>query len=177
MADDRLEFTPVAEAPMKADGEAHGDALYARDFVAWAERQASALRAQAAGAGALDWLNLAEEVETLGRSEVRGCRSQLERIIEHLLKLQFLGWPDDVAGWRVSVLDARDQLADDLTPTIERHLRAELDGSFERVLRYLLRRDLLPADAVVRTALPHGYAFEQIVGDWWPAPPPQAGAR
>ncbi len=44
--------------------------LYDEDFVAWAEHQAEALRAAARGGSnqALDWENLAEEIEDLGKS-------------------------------------------------------------------------------------------------------------
>jgi hypothetical protein len=57
----------------------------------WAEAQAEGLR-RAAEAGSnlpLDWYNLAEEIESLGRSQRRELRSRLATIIEHLLKLQF----------------------------------------------------------------------------------------
>jgi hypothetical protein len=52
-------------------------ALYDEDFVAWAQEQAAALRA-AARAGSnlrLDWQNLAEEIEDLGKSVAHGLRA------------------------------------------------------------------------------------------------------
>jgi hypothetical protein len=36
----------------------------------------------------LDWENLAEEVGDLGRSEARNLRTQLARLLAHLLKWQ-----------------------------------------------------------------------------------------
>jgi uncharacterized protein DUF29 len=65
--------------------------VYEQDFVRWAETQAETLR-RAAEDGSnlpLDWYNLAEEIESLGRSQRRELRSRLATIIEHLLKLQF----------------------------------------------------------------------------------------
>lgn len=65
--------------------------LYEQDFMRWAEAQAEGLR-RAAEAGSnlpLDWYNLAEEIESLGRSQRRELRSRLANIVEHLLKLQF----------------------------------------------------------------------------------------
>jgi len=63
--------------------------LYETDTVAWSEQQAAALRAAARGGSSqpLDWENLAEEIESLGRSLKLGLRSQVVRIIQHLVKL------------------------------------------------------------------------------------------
>jgi hypothetical protein len=63
--------------------------LYEEDTVAWSEQQAAALRAAARGGSnqPLDWENLAEEIESLGRSLRLGLRSQLVRIIQHLVNL------------------------------------------------------------------------------------------
>jgi hypothetical protein len=37
----------------------------------------------------LDWENIAEEIEDLGKGEKRSIESHLERLIEHLLKLVY----------------------------------------------------------------------------------------
>ena len=65
--------------------------LYQTDYYAWTKQQAAALRAMAARARELDLdlENLAEEVESLGRSDLNTVRSQVQRIIEHLLKLEY----------------------------------------------------------------------------------------
>jgi DNA-binding PucR family transcriptional regulator len=64
--------------------------LYDKDFYAWTRAQADALRRLASERwnGPLDLEHLAEEVEDLGRSELSTVRSQLERVLEHLLKLE-----------------------------------------------------------------------------------------
>jgi Domain of unknown function DUF29 len=54
------------------------------DFYQWTQAQAAALRAK--DWGALDLENLAEEIESLGRSERRAIAHQLERVLIHLLK-------------------------------------------------------------------------------------------
>jgi len=63
--------------------------LYDRDIVAWAEQQAEALRrlaASPAAANAVDWENVIEEIESVGRSELKGVESQLRNAIAHILK-------------------------------------------------------------------------------------------
>ena len=67
---------------------------YDVDFFAWTQRQGGLLRRLAAGERVndadLDWPNIAEEIETLGRSERGSLKNQLATIMEHLVKLQAL---------------------------------------------------------------------------------------
>src|SRR5437762_10825847 len=85
--------------------------LYDADFFAWTKQQAKALRAAARNRSnlPLDWKNLAEEVESLGRSDRRELRSQLNRIIQHLVKLQFSPMRDPRRGWYETLTEARTQ--------------------------------------------------------------------
>ncbi len=66
---------------------------YDTDFAAWTAAQGKLLRRRAAGELAndegLDWLNLAEEIESAGASEKREVRSRLARIVQHLLKWRY----------------------------------------------------------------------------------------
>ncbi len=70
------------------------DGLYERDALLWSEQQASLLRRLAAGErvnDAVDWPNVIEEMEAVGRSELRACESLLGQAVLHLLKLH--AWP------------------------------------------------------------------------------------
>ena len=61
--------------------------LYERDYFAWTQQQAKMLRSgQIAG---VDALNLAEEIEDLGRSEKRALASRMIVLMAHLLKWQY----------------------------------------------------------------------------------------
>jgi hypothetical protein len=66
---------------------------YDTDFLLWTERQTELLRRRAAGELAndegLDWLNLAEEIESVGTSQKREVRSRLMLICQHLLKWRY----------------------------------------------------------------------------------------
>jgi hypothetical protein len=59
-------------------------ALYEHDYYTWTGAQAQALR-ERKGSG-LDWDNLAEEVEDLGKAERDRLESHLESLLMHLLK-------------------------------------------------------------------------------------------
>lgn len=59
--------------------------LYDTDFAAWSARQGLALRA--GDWSAVDWPNVIEEIESLGRAQISALRSTISLILEHRLKL------------------------------------------------------------------------------------------
>ena len=61
--------------------------LYNSDFNLWIQEQILALRERKLND--LDYNNLIEEIEDMGKSEKRSLESYLERLIEHILKLQY----------------------------------------------------------------------------------------
>ena len=58
--------------------------LYDKDFYAWTKAQADALRRRSANE--LDWENLEEEIESMGKREVRQLERRLAILIAHILK-------------------------------------------------------------------------------------------
>ncbi len=99
--------------------------LYYEDFYVWTQRQAELLRAHRYEE--LDLEHLIEEVEDLGGALKRSVRSRVRTIIEDLLTLQYSPALDPRAGWRDTIRRDRNDLLDDLTPTLRRELGAELD--------------------------------------------------
>jgi hypothetical protein len=94
--------------------------------VIWSERQAALLRRRAAGElvneADIDWRNVAEEIEDVGRSELRSCRSLLRQALRHMLKAG--AWPQarDAPTWRADAIDFRRQARDAFTPSSGRRL-------------------------------------------------------
>ncbi len=82
--------------------------LYEHDFYSWTNEQAALLRSGQLSAADIE--HIAEEIESLGRSELRAMESALVRIIEHLLKLQYSPAKDPRSGWEESVDLHRDDL-------------------------------------------------------------------
>src|ERR1700682_6224857 len=86
--------------------------LYEQGFFVWTKEQSAALRRAKDSNLPLDWENLAEEIESLGKSDRRELRSQIRRILLHLLKLEIYQAAGPRAGWRSSIIDARVEIDD-----------------------------------------------------------------
>jgi hypothetical protein len=90
--------------------------LYEDDFLLWSESQATLLRRLAAGERVndrdLDWANLGEEIEAVGRGELRAFESLLTQAIVHRLKQRC--WPDsgEVPHWHSGEIRFRQEAAD-----------------------------------------------------------------
>jgi hypothetical protein len=152
--------------------------LYDEDFAEWSQHQAAALRmARRTGSNQeIDWDNLAEEIEDLGKSVRRELQSQIRRVVRHLLKLQYSAVKEPRRGWTESVVDARAEIEDLLEESPS--LRTELERAIERQMRrgiVLALRDLgrhQEIDAATAAALDTAsYTEEQVLGDWFPEEP------
>ncbi|MGQ9371493.1 DUF29 domain-containing protein [Azospirillum sp. A39] len=149
-------------------------AKHDEDFYAWTQDQAARLRdAAAAGANVpVDWENLAEEIESVGRRDVDRVASHLSRVIEHLLKLEFSPAASPHGGWRMSVRNARGRLGRILahSPSLRRRADEEMDWAWKmgraNAVDGLAEDGLRDAD--LPTACP--YTVEQVLDEeWWPA--------
>ncbi len=84
-------------------------AAYDEDFFAWTEEQARLLRA--GEFAQLDIENIAEEIESMGRSIRRELRNRLAVLMMHLLKWQYQP-AHRSPSWSATITEQRDQVAD-----------------------------------------------------------------
>ena len=137
--------------------------LYDTDFHEWAETQAGLLRNRSANA--LDWDNLAEEIEALARNDRREIRSRLEVLCQHLLKWRFQ--PEQRSGsWRGSIMEARNRIADVLedSPTLQRYPAERLAGAYSRA-----REGALAETGLAALPATCPWTAEQVLDhDFWP---------
>jgi hypothetical protein len=108
------------------------DDLYTDDILHWSGQQAALLRRLANGErvnDAIDWENVIEEVESVGRSELTAVRTLLRRALEHMLKVH--AWPAGPGEhWRGEILTFLGDAADRWTPSMRRHI--DLPALFAR---------------------------------------------
>ena len=79
------------------------DGLYERDIVVWADEQAALLRRLAAGErvnASVDWDNVIEELESVGRAQVQACESLVTQALVHLLKQRACPTAPSQSHWR-----------------------------------------------------------------------------
>jgi len=138
---------------------------YELDFFGWANEQAALLRAGRLSAADIE--HIAEEIESMGRSEQQQLESRLIVLLLHLLKWRF---QPNLRGssWRLTMKEQRSRIA--------RHLRK--NPSLQAVLDETIADAY--GDAIIgaerETGLPDStfpavceWSFEQIMAeDFWP---------
>ncbi len=123
-----------------------GAGKYDRDFYAWATEQAALLRAGRLSEADIE--NIAEEIESMGRSEKRELVNRLTVLLTHLLK-----WQAQPAlrgnSWRLTIVEQRGQLTEHLKDNPS--LKSTFPEAFATAYRFALlgaqRETGLPEDA------------------------------
>ena len=145
---------------------------YDADYYAWTADQA--LRLRGPRPAGLDWENLAEEVESLGRSDKRAVGSALKVVLEHLLKWRFQ--PEKrSSSWSGSIDEHRDRISRILedSPSLTMLPGQILDQEYRRARRKALRDSRLPPERLP-TVCPFEVG-EVLDSDFWPEGKGQAG--
>ena len=131
----------MAKVKLRAEMTARAD--YEADFFAWTQEQARLLRDR--DARGLDWENLAEEIDSMGRRDRRELESRLRLILHHLLKWRV---QPGLRGrsWQSTLREQRRQAAKLLeeSPSLRPQLPALIDAAYPDAL----------ADALDDTGLP-----------------------
>ncbi|MGB3207562.1 MAG: DUF29 domain-containing protein [Crinalium sp.] len=98
------------------------DSLYEQDFVAWCEDTANKLKKR--DLDHLDFDNLIEEIESLGRSDRRELKNRLTVLFAHILKRMYVNSPENFNGWELTIIEQRRQIQDLLedSPSLKSYL-------------------------------------------------------
>jgi hypothetical protein len=142
-------------------------ALYDQDFYTWTQEQAALLREGAVHE--LDLGNLAEEIESLGKSDRRALGSHLRNLVLHLLKWQYQPSGRQTGhSWQSSINIARDEIALILedSPSLVATVPALLARRYPLARHHAADETRLPL-ATFPTACP--WPPEQVLDpDFWP---------
>jgi hypothetical protein len=103
--------------------------LYDDDILLWSEQQAAVIRrlreTERGLPNELDIENVAEEIESVGRSELAAVKSYLRVILVHLIKLAAEGNATSAAHWRGEIAAFRHDLLDRYARSM--HAKIDLD--------------------------------------------------
>ena len=131
------------------------------------ERGSGAAAPRVEARAELDWENLAEEIESLGRSDRRAVGSAVKVVLEHLLKWRFQPAKRS-SSWSDSIEEHRDRILRILedSPSLASLPAEILEREYRKARRKVLRDTGLSAKSVP-TACP--FTADQVLDpDFWP---------
>jgi hypothetical protein len=148
------------------------DRSYDADLVLWAEDQARALRdaAQARTNLPIDWENVADEIESLGRSQARELASRIGVILVHLMKLQASPATQPRAGWRETIIEQRNEIERLLedSPSLRQRLDAMIAKEIRRAAPQASAAMQDRGEPPTVDLKDVAYSADQVLGDWFP---------
>ena len=141
--------------------------LYDTDFFAWANAQAALLRSGRFAAADIE--HIAEEIESMGRSEKRELLSRLALLLMHLLKWQV---QTTLRGnsWRATIKVLRREIGRHLadSPSLAARLPEVLTDAYGDAVLLAARESGL-AESAFPASSP--WTFGEIMDDgFWPSP-------
>lgn len=140
---------------------------YDTDFFEWTQHQAAAL---AAGhVSELDLVNLAEEIDSLGKRDRRALGSRLEVLMIHLLKWFYQPKRREIGhSWEDTILEQRGRIAGILndSPSLRRQVPDIIFEHYQRARRRANRQTGLPLETLPEMC---PWTAEQILDEtFWP---------
>ncbi|OIP75662.1 MAG: hypothetical protein AUK48_07060 [Oscillatoriales cyanobacterium CG2_30_44_21] len=108
--------------------------LYEVDYLLWTEETIAKLKAR--DFDRVDFENLIEEIEDLGRSQKRELRQRLKTLLEHLLKRLYVNMPQEFNGWERTIREQRQQIKLELmdSPSLKSIWEKSFDLAWEFAL-------------------------------------------
>jgi len=139
--------------------------LYETDFYGWIQHQADSLRVRSFSG--LDYDNLIEEIESMGKSLQRELTSRFEVLFAHLLKWQFQP-KFKGTSWELTIDEQREKIAELLSDNPS--LMSELDDSLTRGYKHA-KRAAMKETGIDQSNFPVlcPWTFQQAMSpDFWP---------
>ncbi|KOR34583.1 hypothetical protein AM228_23120 [Planktothricoides sp. SR001] len=139
--------------------------LYEIDDSQWLEETVKLLKNQQFKE--IDWENLIEELEDLGKEKKNAVVSLLEQVIRHLLLLEY--WPSEreynQLHWQEEIYNFRIQLKRRLTTNLRNYLESELNSIYQDALGFVQ----IKTQKTVNFPPDSPYSLDQLLDiDWLP---------
>ncbi|MGB5596956.1 MAG: DUF29 domain-containing protein [Crocosphaera sp.] len=102
---------------------------YEKDYYQWTIEQVKALRER--NLDNLDWENIIEEIESLGRSDYNAVSSLLMRQIEHRLKIDYTPLEECYKKWQVEIQAFKIGIKRKISPSMKPKLSQDLEEIYQ----------------------------------------------
>jgi Domain of unknown function DUF29 len=126
--------------------KANAQPLYETDYLQWIETTLQRIQSQ--DYGAVDWDNLVEEIEDMGRRERQSLESNFIVLVIHVLKWQFQ--PEQQSGsWEGSIIEHRRRVNKALkaSPSLNPYLESLVAECYGDAVKQAKAETGLPLDA------------------------------
>ncbi|MDJ0580403.1 DUF29 domain-containing protein [Crocosphaera sp.] len=131
--------------------------LYETDYYQWTIEQVQALKER--NFNSVDWDNIIEEIEALGRSEYNAVVSLLMRQIEHRLKIDYVSLPECRNKWKAEIIAFRDGMLRKFAPSME----PKLEKEFEKI--YKVASKIVETEYEISLPKQCPYTLNQLLSD------------
>lgn len=137
--------------------------LYETDYNQWVNKTVQQLRERQFEG--VDWDNLIEEIEDMGKSQKRALESFLTRLVEHLLKLSYWESEKERNGnhWKSEIVNFRYQVHKRLkeSPSLRPELESIYTEIFPVAIKSVSQLFSLPIDVYISLE-------KTLDNDWFP---------
>ncbi|GAP98372.1 DUF29 domain-containing protein [Leptolyngbya sp. NIES-2104] len=119
--------------------------LYQTDYQLWIQDTVEKLKHQ--DYSQVDWENLLDEIEDMGKSERRSLASNLTIVLLHLLKWQYQ-CDRRSESWRLSIVEHQIRIEEALedSPSLKRYLEEILEKQYRKAIRLASAETGLPSE-------------------------------
>ncbi|RAM49618.1 MAG: DUF29 domain-containing protein [Hapalosiphonaceae cyanobacterium JJU2] len=109
--------------------------LYVTDFALWIEQTVNSLKSQ--DYNNVDWENLIEEIEALGKRDRRELESRLTTLFEHALKRNYVNLPECYGGWEATISRTQQEISRILrdSPSLLNYLLTICDECYQNAYK------------------------------------------
>lgn len=135
--------------------------LYETDYLQWIETTVKKLRF--GDYTHVDWENLIEEIEDMGRSERRSLKSNLIVVLVHLLKWQFQSECRS-GSWEGSIIEHRRRIREAIldSPSLQSYLESILTECYPQAVKQAKAETRLPLEAFPQQC---PYELVEVIND------------
>ena len=125
--------------------------LHEADFNLWVEAMKTKIKNR--DTETMDWDNLLDEIDDMGKSEKRSLDSYMQRLVEHILKLEY--WTEEKErcqkGWIREVVNFRTRIERVLRKnlSLKNYLQQEYENVFNDAVKVVRCDFNVPEDSLI----------------------------